>query len=340
MRSVAWSMSLALSFLALVAASGPTGAIAGRFGVPTVARVSSSPWGTTETTRTMMDIRGGGLFGGGKKKSTARIYRESLEEQILLLNEQLGNARMEVTKLRESAKKRHRAGSSLLRVKPIDVSKAEQKAIQEYAKQQEKLEKEREKEQKEALRRLEDEIKQLDKMKAELEKMLETSAQKIEALELQLAEQDSLTAKMEDSYIDKIWKLEQKLADVQTAQLEKLAEINQQKVDAAVQEALRVQEAEFRAKMEETTMRLTKEHARAMEQEKLRSSKAVETERKKMRKLVRALAMREKKLKLHASGPSATKADTEEEPIPKKTIKTSSSSKQRPFTAPTSRGTI
>ena len=338
MRSDTWSMSLALSFLALVATLAPADAITRPLEVTALDRVSSSPWGTTATTRAMMDIRGGGLF-GGKKKSAARIYRESLEEQVLLLNEQLGNARMEVTKLRENAKKRHEAGSSLHRVKQVDVSKEEKKAMQAYAKQQEKLEKEREKEQKKALERLQTEINQLEKMKAELEKLLETSAQKIEALEQQLAEQDSLTAKMEASYKEKIAQLEQKLADVQTEQLEKLAEINQQKVDAAVQEALRVQEAEFRAKIEETTMRLTKEHARAMEQEKLRSSKAVETERKKMRKLVRALAMREKKLKLHASGISATKGDIEE-PIPKKTIKTSSSSKKKPFTAPTARGTI
>lgn len=352
MRSDNWSVSLALSFLALAAMPASTDAVTRSVEPPAHGRVSSSsPWGvtrptaaaTTKTKGAIADLRGGGLF-GGKKKSAAKIYRESLEEQVLLLNEQLGNARQEVTTLRENAKKRHRAGKSPHRVKQQAgvPSKAEQNALREYAKQQEKIERQREKEQKEALARLQSEIKQLEGMRAELETMLETSARKIETLEEQLALQDSLTAKMEVSHKEKIALLEQQLADVQTAQLEKLAEINQERVDAAVREALKAQEAEFLSRMEETTLRLTKEHARAMEQEKLRSSKAVETERKKMRKLVRALAMREKKLKLQApAAAAAAKSSSKTAKDETIVIKTkSSSSQKKPFTAPTSRGTI
>lgn len=322
-----WATSLALSFLAIAAVqavSSPSKEIPA-FGRP------STPWGIQRTTakataaRRILDIRGGGMF--GNKKSAARIYKESLEEQVLLLNEQLAQARNEVSTLRENAKKRHQAGSSLHRAKPKEeVSKAQ-------SKQEDKLEKQRQKEQKEALSRLQTEIKTLEQMKGQLEKMLETSAKKIETLEEQLTTQGSLTAKMEASYKDQIAKLEKQLADVQNAQLGKLTEIHQQKIDAAVQEALRVQEAEFRAKMEETTLRLSKEHAKEMEQEKLRSSKAVEAERKKMRKLVRALALREKKLKLQI--PSS-----KEDALPTTSVKTKTSSQQKPLTPPTSRGTI
>ena len=314
-------MSLVLSFLAVSAVqavSGPAAAIARD--VPVFGRISS-PWGVDVRTTRAMDLRGGGLF-GGTKKSAARIYKESLEEQVVLLNEQLMHARTEIATLRENAKKR----KSNSRVKPVPLSKEEEKANT-------KLEKQRAKEQKEALARLEKEVKQLEQMKGELEKMLETSAKKIELLEEQLASQEDLTAKLEASYKDKIAKLEEQLEKVQTAQLEKLTEIHQQKIDAAVQEALRVQEAEFRAKMEETTKRLSKEHAKEMEQEKLRSSKAVETERKKMRKLVRALALREKKLKLQT--PTG-----KEESAKKTSVKTKTSSPKNPFVPPTSRGTI
>jgi chromosome segregation ATPase len=345
MRSFAdtWTMSLALSFLAIAVLPAAIGAAATATEVLAFGRLSLSPWGvaatatttttTSSSTRLLMDLRGGGLF-GGKQKSSARIYKESLEEQVLLLNEQLGHARTEVATLRENAKKRHQAGSSVHRVKPAELSSKETDN-----KESSKLEKQRQNEQKEALARLQKEIKQLEQMKAELDNMLETSLMKIEVLEESLASQESLTAKLEASYKDKIAQLEQQLENVQTTQLEKLTEIHQQKIDAAVQEALRAQEAEFRFKMEETTKRLTKEHAREMEQEKLRSSKVVETERKKMRKLVRALALREKKLKLQ-SGEAAT--SSKETTAAKTSIKTksSSTSQNKQFIPPTSRGTI
>ena len=319
-------MSLGLSFLAIAAVQAVSNPLRD---IPASGR-SSSPWGVqttatmSTTLTTLLEIRGGGMF--GNKKSAARIYKESLEEQVLLLNEQLAQARKEVSTLRENAKKRVQAGR-LNRAEPKEeVSKAQ-------SKQDNKLEKQRQKEQKEAMSRLQKEIKALEQMKAQLEKMLETSAKKIESLVEQLTTSENLTAKMEASYKDKIAKLEKQLEDVQSAQVGKLTEIHQQKIDAAVQEALRVQEAEFRAKMEETTLRLSKEHAKEMEQEKLRSAKAVEAERQKMRKLVRALALREKKLKLQM--PS-----TKEETLETTSFRTKTSSQQKPLTPPTSRGTI
>jgi len=332
-------MSLALAFLAVVGLPAATGAVVSRTTEVRAFDRISSPWGTAATTARLMNLRGGGVFGGGKK-SAARIYRESLEEQVLLLNEQLGHARTEVATLRENAKKRHQAGNSLHRAKQPGPSKEDERANKEYAKTEEKLEKQRQKDQKEALSRLQKEIKQLEQMKAELEKISEISASKIEALEEQLATQESLTVALEVSYQDKIAKMEQKLADVQRAQLEKLTEIHQQKIDIAVQEALRAQEAEFRARMEETTKRLTKEHAREMEQEKLRSSKAVETERKKMRKLVRALALREKKLQLQSPVPLSSSKNAKEETTAKTSVKTGSSSQKKQFTMPTNGITI
>ena len=346
-------MSLALSFVALTVLPALTGATAATAThVPAFGRLSSSPWGVkatstststsvTSTSTLLMDLRGGGMF-GGKQKSSARIYKESLEEQVLLLNEQLGHARTEVATLRENAKKRHQAGSSLHRVKPAEKGSSSKATAAESSspdKQDKTLEKQRQREQKEALARLQKEIKQLEHMKAELDKMLETSAKKIEVLEESLSSQESLTAKLEASYKAKITQLEEQLEKVQTAQLEKLTQIHQQKIDVAVQDALRAQEADFRAKMEETTQRLSKEHSKEMEQEKLRSSKAVETERKKMRKLVRALALREKKLKLQSSGTEAATTLSEETSAAKTSIKTKTSQTKQ-FVPPTSRGTI
>lgn len=326
----ALSVSLALSLLAARALPAASVASPRSMEALTFGRLAS-PWGTAVSTERLMELRGGGIFGG--KKSAARIYKDSLEEQVSLLNEQLSHARTEVATLRENAKKRHQAGSSLHRAKPTSLTKEEQKAAKEQAKQEEKLEKLRQKDQKEALARFQKEIKQLEQMKSELEKMLETSAKKIETLEEQLASQEDMTAKMEASFKEQIAKLEEQLASIQAAQEEKLTEIQQEKIDAAVLEALRAQEVEFRVKMEETTKRLTKEHAKEMEQEKIRSAKAVEAERKKMRKLVRALALREKKLKLQTPKEESTTKE-------KTPVKTRTSSQQKQFVPPTSRGTI
>jgi len=305
-------------------------------------RVASASTGLTTTKQSLLDLRGGGLF-GGRKKSASKIYRESLEEQVVLLNEQLRQARTEVTTLRENAKKRQetivsarsamRASTGKDRTK---VSREEERARKEKQMAEDRREKERKRGQEQTVKRLEKEIKELEKMKADLERLLNTSAKKIEELEEQLRSQESLTAELEGSYQKKITELEQKLSDLQKSQLEKLKELHQQKIDAAVKEALKAQEAEFLAKMEETTQRLTIEHAEAMEVEKLRSSKAVETERKKMRKLVRALALREKKLKLQSDPVEKSSEPT----TTRTTIRTSSSSMTSPIKPPTGRGTI
>jgi len=339
------SMSIALLFLAVEILPCARALSSTAAEIPVFDRLSV-PWGAAATASTtgvstLMDLRGGGLF-GGKKKSAAKIYRESLEEQVMLLNEQLRHARIEVTTLRENARRRHQGRNTLYRAakESAKTSKEEEKLNKEKAKKEQQLEKQREKEQKEALSRLEGEIKQLEQMKGKLEKLLETSAIRIEALEAKLASQDSLSAEKEASYKEQIAKLKSTLADLQTAQLEKLTEIHQQKIDAAVRDALNAQAAEFRAKMEETTERLTREHAKEMEQEKLRSSKVVETERKKMRKLVRALALREKRLKLqNLDSSSTTKSSKDETSTPATTsVKTGSSFKN--ITPPTNRGTI
>merc|ERR1712238_49936 len=148
------------------------------------------------------------------------------------------------------------------------------------------------KQQQEALDMLQEEISQLEQMKSELETLLQTSANRIEELEQELMSQENRSIEMEESYQTQILELETELSSVQTTQLQKLTELHQTKIDVAVQEAVRVQEIEFCQKMEETTTRLGKDHAKEMEKEKVRSHKAVETERKKMRKLVRALALR------------------------------------------------
>jgi len=192
-------------------------------------------------------------------------------------------------------------------------------------------------------------------MKSELEILLQTSANRIEELEQELMSQENKSIEMEESYQTQILELEMELSSVQTTQLQKLTELHQTKIDVAVQEAVRVQEIEFCQKLEETTTRLGKDHAKEMEKEKVRSHKAVETERKKMRKLVRALALREKNLRLrHPSlllSSSSSKEDEDEDDngnedededvnekptIAKTTVKSTSSF--NPMNPPTTRG--
>jgi hypothetical protein len=345
--SVLVSLSLVAVFLTL-----PLSTIAN------TAATSVTPWGammrTTTTTTTKMpflELRGGGLFGGKNNKSNALIYRESLEEQVMLLDEQLRHARTEISTVRERAKqqgkidslKRNRSISSNGKQKQVD--KEEAKVRKQGEEEEKRIEKERRKEQKEALVRLQDEIRQLEQMKSELETLLETSANQIEELEQKLISQEKKTIEMEESYKKQIIELETTLGDVQRIQLQKLTELHQTKIDSAVKDALKAQEDVLRMKMEETTKRLSKEHAKDMEKEKSRSEKAVETERAKMRKLVRALALREKKLKLQQ--PSSFEENDDEDSenvieqksnIAKTTVKTTSSFNSPMKNPPTNRG--
>jgi hypothetical protein len=69
-------------------------------------KTTSSPLliSTTSTSTALHGIRGGGfmsyMFGIGKQ-SAADVYRETLEEQVLLLDRQLRQARDEMAKLRK-----------------------------------------------------------------------------------------------------------------------------------------------------------------------------------------------------------------------------------------------
>mmetsp|Transcript_48080 Transcript_48080/g.54480 ORF Transcript_48080/g.54480 Transcript_48080/m.54480 type:complete len:357 (+) Transcript_48080:241-1311(+) len=285
-----------------------------------------TPWGTpTPTTMSVLEFRGGGLFGYGsgsgststmnmkkknrkKNKSNAQIYRESLEEQVMLLDEELRQARTEMTTFKERVREQGKIDN--LTRNRINISNRKQQQEEKEAekenkrqkrekeKEEKRLEQKRQKEQQEALDMLQEEISQLEQMKSELEILLQTSANRIEELEQELMSQENKSIEMEESYQTQILELETELSSVQTTQLQKLTELHQTKIDVAVQEAVRVQEIEFCQKLEETTTCLGKDHAKEMEKEKVRSHKAVETERKKMRKLVRALALREKNLRL------------------------------------------
>jgi len=357
-----------------------TAAVAACSNLPTISVIT--PWGTTTPTTAMsvLEFRGGGLFGYGsgsgygsstinkkkknkrKNKSNAQIYRESLEEQVMLLDEELRQARTEMTTLKERAREQGKIDN--LTRNRINISNRKQQQEEKVAEkenrrqkreeeeEEKRLEKKRQKEQKEALVMLQGEIRQLEQMKSELETLLQTSANRIEELEQELVSQENISIEMEESYKTQILELETELSTVQTTQLKKLTELHQTKIDVAVQEALRVQEIELCKKIEETTKRLGKDHAKEMEKEKLRSHKAVETERKKMRKLVRALALREKNLRLQhpslLSSLSSSKEDEDdnedegedvnEKPIIAKTTVKSTSS-FNPMNPPTTRGT-
>lgn len=294
-----------------------------------------------------------------RKKSNAKIYRESLEEQVLLLDSQLRQARSEIVILRDRMKKQieydkvQRRRDNLLNRKH---QRQKQKTDQKQREDAKKQESRRQQQIKDELRQLEDEVRSLEKMKLELEALVETSGKKIFELEQQLASMEETNATLEESLRKQIETLEAQLRDIQTKQLDKLKEIHQKKIDEAVDKAIKTQQAEFQRILSETTKRLNKEHAKAMELEKLRSFEAVEAERKKMRKLVRALAWREKKLQSQekraseenlqtksqfSSTPDDSDGDDKEEKEKfkaKTNIKSASSFK--PLVPPTTRGKI
>ena len=212
--------------------------------------------------------RGG--WNGGKKES--KQYRESLEQEILTMGRQLRKARDEVAILRDRKKK------ATVVVRRDDESR--EKVL--------KLEEENE--------ILQGRLSELEAEKSELSSALQASAEQVSALDSTLANEmqknDEAVAKMRQQ-IHELKASADEEGKRAASENEAKAEL---RIAQAIEEATMKAEADFAAKIQSIEEKLQKDKEDALESERIKSVEAVEAERKKMRKLVKALAQREKQL--------------------------------------------
>lgn len=146
------------------------------------------------------------------------------------------------------------------------------------------------------IRQFEDHVEKIQKLKEEIERLLELEQEKVKALEVKLKEAAAEKDAIKDHYEKEMEKLRielEALAEKRIAEMKKIMEermaiaVEQAKLEAAIETEARVQQAETRVR---------KEAERQLQEEQQRSADAVEKEKVKMRKLVKALSEREKKL--------------------------------------------
>jgi hypothetical protein len=125
------------------------------------------------------------------KQSAADVYRETLEEQVLLLDRQLRQAQDEMAKLRKQFTTRTAIPST------SKISNQERNLL------------------KQQLSSLTIRINQLERMKLDFEDMLQKESIKVQELATKLAEQEQLTLALQEIYIKQLQKAQKQLQQLQ-----------------------------------------------------------------------------------------------------------------------------
>jgi hypothetical protein len=220
-------------------------------------------------TTTAVTLPRGGWFSGN---GASERYRESLEQQVLQLDRQLRQARDEVAQLR--ARRTHS--------KPVVVgNKSDGDDTSDLEGK---------------VRTLTRQIDELESAKSDLDGALTTSKLKIEELEQMISEEQEGSQQLGEKFeqdlqalqLSSYEKSEQNISDLETLMEERVAQ-------AASDARLEVDQ-EMSSNIEQIKKELESSHQEELEAERKRSMEAVDAEKNKMRKLVKALAIREKKL--------------------------------------------
>jgi chromosome segregation ATPase len=220
-------------------------------------------------TTTAVTLPRGGWFSGN---GASERYTESLEQQVLQLDRKLRQARDEVTQLRARRKNS----------KPVVVGKkSDGDDISDLEGK---------------VRTLTEQIDELESAKSDLDGALMTSKLKVEELEQMIAEEQEGSQQLREKFEQDLQALqlstseksEQNISDLETRMEERIAQ--------AVSDALVEEHQEMSSNIEQIKNELESSHQEELEAERKRSMEAVDEEKKKMRKLVKALAIREKKL--------------------------------------------
>lgn len=215
----------------------------------------------------------GGWF--GSRKAASERYCESLEQQVLQLDRKLRQARDEVGQLRDRRKHSRPINGSNNKVSDDEKSDLEDKIAS-----------------------LIQQISDYENSKSELDSALEKSNLKEKERAEQLKAQQKTNKELEERCDKQKRELEMKNDDA-SSQNQKLIELEcrmEERVAQASQAGRLEVEEEFASKIQQMKEELESAHQDELEAEQRRGKEAVDEEKKKMRKLVKALAIREKKL--------------------------------------------
>ncbi|KAI2496494.1 hypothetical protein MHU86_17987 [Fragilaria crotonensis] len=280
MRSISLLPALVITFSSLYSASAIT---------------------TVTTDFGLLQVRGGagwfGLFGNRVEDR----YRQSLEEQILILERQTRAARDESMQLRKLAKLTGRGkqpGEATL-VASI----------------------------KEEIAVLEKQIEKLEKFTQELQVLLKEEKERSAELEEKLIAAGADALDLRNQHLLAMEELEKSMLIKANKQIEELNAL----MDARVKEsAVRARKEALLFMDEKINEAVSKVEAKAradLEEERQKAADAVEKERAKMRKLVKVLAEREKKASAPAAGNGKASSNT---------VAAGSSSRKQQSVTPTS----
>ena len=185
---------------------------------------------------------------------------------------------------------------------------------------------------KQQLQQIENESLKLEEIRKDLENMLEAEKQKVEELKKQLSGRDVDKAQLKANYEKEIALLREKLDSDLAAKFDEYKTLMEKRMDHALDQ----QKAQLTAEKNEAVLaaesRVRKEADKRIQEEQKKAEEAIEREKQKMRKLVKALAAREKRLVL----------DAEAETTPSKNgpITSVKSSKPMNFKADSVRGNV
>jgi hypothetical protein len=300
MNDFIWRSFRACFFLYLWTQHGRVAAFKSSF-----SRSSTTGTGSCHSSAALTTLsipRGGGWF-----RNPQRQYRRLLNDQNTMLERQLRATQEDLLKSRKQFQ--------ALREQQANPSN---KRLQE----QERLYKEELKLFRHHITQLEVEITKLTKIKNQLEKMLQDEHEKVQQL---LREMEKLrsSAISKEQYERDMAQIRREMEEQANRQLQQLRTMMEQRMAEAIEQA---KEAAHREKLEavqEMERQLTQRADKKLQEEQKKAELAVEREKIKMRKLIKALAERERKL---------FSADREKQaPMPK--LK-STSSTQSQTTAP------
>jgi chromosome segregation ATPase len=235
--------------------------------VQLIGAVFAHPAPATTTTAVTLP-RGGWLSGNGASER----YSESLEQQVLQLDRQLRQARDEVAQLR--ARRKYS--------KPVVVgNKSDGDDTSDLEGK---------------VRTLTQQIDELESAKSDLDGALTTSKLKIEELEQMIAEEQEGSQQLREKFEQDLQALQSSTYEKSERNISDLTTLMEEQVAQAASDARLEVDQEMSSNIEQIKKELESSHQEELEAERKRSMEAVDAEKKKMRMLVKALAMREKKL--------------------------------------------
>jgi chromosome segregation ATPase len=236
--------------------------------------------------RWAIEVRGGGSGGWGRlfRLPPAKRYSKLLQEQTFLLDRQLRQSEEELLQV----KKRFKAlQEQQLQQTASSITKGRQREVAQNQsihtlKQQ--------------VAQLEQEISRITAMRDEIQIFLTEQQEKVQTLQDQLATAATESDAAKERFERQLTALQQELEAKTTKQLEELRIMMEKKTKVALEQARVSAAKELKEAVEKTEHRVEQQAEKRLQEEQRKAQKAVEQEKVKMRKLVKALAKREKKL--------------------------------------------